>query len=122
MKWWKYYYLRIRHMTPFNQVRKELKTRGITQLKNIEEQIIIFHLSIGENIYSIIALISRIRGRSILIDRLTTTGIKESDLTFAELEWIEEILSNGRVSIDDAIKEIKDARSNNRPLKNSKTI
>lgn len=122
MKWWKYYYLRIRYMPPFNQVRKELKVRGITPLKNIEEQIIIFHLSVGENIYSIIALISRIRSRSILIDRLTKIGIKESDLSPAELEWIEEILSNGRISIDDAIEEIKDARSNNRQLKNSKTI
>jgi len=107
---------------PFNQVRKELKARGITPLKNIEEQIIIFHLSVGENIYSIIALISRIRSRSILIDRLTKIGIKESDLSPAELEWIEEIISNGRISIDDAIEEIKDARSNNRQLKNSKTI
>jgi len=122
MKWWKYCYLRIRYMTPFNQVRKELKARGITPLKNIEEQIIIFHLSVGENIYSIIALISRIRSRSILIDRLTKIGIKESDLSPAELEWIEEIISNGRISIDDAIEEIKDARSNNRQLKNSKTI
>ncbi|WP_426057281.1 hypothetical protein [Janthinobacterium sp. PSPC2-1] len=109
-------------MTPFNQVRKELKARGITPLKNIEEQIIIFHLSVGENIYSIISLISRIRSRSILIDRLTKIGIKDSDLSPAELEWIEEILSNGRISIDDAIEEIKDARSNNRQLKNSKTI
>ena len=122
MKWWKYYYLRILYMTAFNQVRKELKARGITPLKNIEEQIIIFHLSVGENIYSIISLISRIRSRSILIDRLTKIGIKDSDLSPAELEWIEEILSNGRISIDDAIEEIKDARSNNRQLKNSKTI
>ncbi len=122
MKWWKRIWYRIIYMTTFNQIVKELKSRGISSLSTKEEQIIIFHLSLKENPHTIVALIARLRSRSILIERLAALGINEADLTPGELDWIEEILGNGRVSIDEAVKEIREARSHNRNLKDSKTM
>lgn len=122
MKWWKRIWYRVIYMTTFNHIVKELKVRGISPLSTKEEQIIIFHLSLRENPHSIVALIARLRSRSILIERLAALGINEADLTSEELDWIEEILGNSRVSIEDVINEIRNARSHNRKLKDSKSM
>lgn len=122
MKWWKYIWLRIRHMKKFDQLVKNLKARSITPLTKEEEQIILFHLSIGEAPQTIIYLIIRRRHRAILMARLEAMGAQEDSLTAEELDWIEEILGNGKVSVDDAVKELKEARLQNRRLADAKTM
>lgn len=121
MKWLKYIWLRIIYMTAFNKIVKELKSRGIGFLTNAEEQIIIFHLSLRQNTYSVIHLISHQRNRMKLIARLKELGINEGDLTDDELNWIEEVLSAGG-SISNATDEIKKARDNKRTLASPKSI
>jgi hypothetical protein len=121
MKWWKCIFLKFIHMTAFNKIVKELKTRGISPLNKEEEQIAIFHLSLKQNIYSIVHLISHQRNRAKLISKLKELGINEGDLTEDELNWIEEVLSAGS-SIDNAADEIKKARDNKRSLASPKSI
>lgn len=108
-------------MTAFNKIVKELKARGITPLSKDEEQIVIFNLSLKQNIFSIIHLISHQRNRMRLISKLRELGLNENDLTDEELNWIEEVISAGG-SISNAADEIKKARDSKRNLASPKSI
>lgn len=121
MRWWKYILLKIIYMTTFNKIVKELKTRGITTLTEEEEQIVVFHLSLRQNIYTIVHLISHQRNRAKLISKLKELGVNEGDLTEEELDWIEAVISAGG-SIHNAADEIKKARENKRSLFSPKSI
>lgn len=122
MKWWKRFWFKIIYMTVFRQVVKELKARGISPLSVKEDQIIIFLLSVKESHRSIVSLIVRLRNRSVLMECLAALGINEVDLTTEDLDWIEGIIENSGISVDDAVKEIRDARSHNRKLKDPKLL
>ena len=97
-------------MTEFNQAVSKLKEFGIINLTKEEENIILFHLSLNQNIYSIIYFIRHLRNRALVIARLKEYAIFEADLSEQELKWIEELL-NGNLSIDEIVDKIRDYRN-----------
>ena len=115
-------YLRIRYMTCLNKVKAILDGDAHHKITKDEEALILWHCNAKHDPYSIAHIIIRFRNRATLIQRLAALGITESSLTEDELKWIAEILDNTKVSIDDAVNEIRTARSRNRKLQNAATM
>ena len=115
-------YLRIRYMTCLNKVLEILKSNAINRITEAEKNLILLNCNAGVDTHTIAFLITRIRYRATLIQRLAALGIPESSLSEEEIDWIAAILNNTKVSIDDAVDEIRTANSRNRKLQNAATM
>ncbi|MDM8356181.1 hypothetical protein [Pandoraea communis] len=107
MDWWKFLWFRFRYMKLFEKTKKALsKHYGITKTTKDEEQIILFHASVGGGVHEIASIINRGRLRKQILAKLQDMGIGEDSLTDDEMQFIEELLGKG-YSIDEIVSEVR---------------